>query len=86
MKELKDIMALIPTPLTDNGEVDEASLKRLIDFEMENGCYGVGVLAAIGEGYLFSRVLRGLELGRGNALHHAAITLSAKRRFGTVRC
>ncbi len=55
MRELKDIMALIPTPLTDNGEVDEASLKKLIDFEMENGCYGVGVLAAIGEGYLFSR-------------------------------
>lgn len=52
MKEMKDIMALIPTPLTDDGQVDEASLRKLIDFEMENGCYGVGVLAAIGEGYL----------------------------------
>lgn len=35
--------------------MDEASLRNLIDFEMENGCYGVGVLAAIGEGYLVSR-------------------------------
>ena len=54
MKNLKDIMALIPTPFTDAGEVDEASLKKLIDYEMENGCSGVGVLAAIGEGYLIS--------------------------------
>ncbi len=54
MKQLKDIIALIPTPLTDEGEVDEVSLRRLIDYEMENGCAGVGVLAAIGEGYLIS--------------------------------
>lgn len=55
MRDLKDVMALIPTPLTDKGEVDETGLRKVIDFEMENGCYGVGVLAAIGEGYLFSR-------------------------------
>ncbi len=54
MKQLKDIMALVPTPFTDNGEVDEVGLRRLIDYEMENGCSGVGVLAAIGEGYLIS--------------------------------
>jgi 4-hydroxy-tetrahydrodipicolinate synthase len=54
MKELKGIMPLIPTPLTDEGNIDENSLKRLIDFELENGCSGVGVLAAIGEGYLVS--------------------------------
>lgn len=54
MKHLKDIIALIPTPLTDDGRVDESSLKKLIDYEMENGCDGVGVLAAIGEGYLIS--------------------------------
>src|SRR4030042_4545195 len=52
MSNMKDIMALIPTPFTDNYEVDGDSLRRLIDFEMENGCSGVGVLAAIGEGYL----------------------------------
>jgi len=52
MREFKDVVALIPTPLTDDGRVDETSLKRLIDYEMKNGCNGVGVLAAIGEGYL----------------------------------
>lgn len=55
MKDLKGVMALIPTPLTDTGKVDEDSLRKLIDYDLENGCFGVGVLAAIGEGYLFSK-------------------------------
>ena len=54
MKALKGVIALIPTPVTDTGKVDEDSLKRLIDYDLENGCSGVGVLAAIGEGYLFA--------------------------------
>jgi len=54
MKELKGVIALPPTPLTDEGNINTDSLKSVIDFEMENGCYGVGVLAAIGEGYLMS--------------------------------
>lgn len=53
-KELKGVMALPPTPLTKNGKIDEESLRSIIDFEMEKSCYGVGVLAAIGEGYLMS--------------------------------
>lgn len=55
MKKMKDIVALIPTPLTDEGKLDETGLKKVIDFELENGCNGVGVLAAIGEAYLFDR-------------------------------
>lgn len=54
MKELKGTVALIPTPLTDEGKIDEAGLRNLIDFDMQKGCDGIGVLAAIGEGYLFS--------------------------------
>lgn len=53
MKELKGTLALIPTPLTDNAKVDVEGLRKLIDFDMTNGCNGIGVLAAIGEGYLF---------------------------------
>lgn len=53
MKELKGSVALIPTPLTDEGKFDEAGLRKLIDFDMQGGCDGIGVLAAIGEGYLF---------------------------------
>jgi 4-hydroxy-tetrahydrodipicolinate synthase len=55
MKQLKDIIPLIPTPITDQGKLDEAGLKKVIDFELENGSSGVGVLAAIGESYLFTR-------------------------------
>jgi 4-hydroxy-tetrahydrodipicolinate synthase len=55
MKKMKDIVALIPTPLNEDGKLDEAGLRRVIDFELENGCNGVGVLAAIGEAYFFDR-------------------------------
>jgi len=55
MKEFKDIVALIPTPITDDGKLDETGLRKVIDFELENGCCAVGVLAAIGESYLFQR-------------------------------
>ncbi len=58
MIQPKDVVALIPTPLTDEGKLDEKGLRNLIDFELENGCSGVGVLAAIGEGYLFTREQR----------------------------
>jgi 4-hydroxy-tetrahydrodipicolinate synthase len=54
MSALKGSIALIPTPLKENGSLDEVGLRKLIDYDMEYGCYGVGVLAAIGEGYLFS--------------------------------
>jgi dihydrodipicolinate synthase/N-acetylneuraminate lyase len=52
MKSLNGVIALIPTPLTKKGELDVRDLKNLIDFQFENGCDGVGVLAGIGEGYL----------------------------------
>jgi dihydrodipicolinate synthase/N-acetylneuraminate lyase len=52
--DLKGVVGLLPTPLTEGGTIDEVSLRRLIDYNVENGCDGVGVLAAIGEGYLFS--------------------------------
>jgi 4-hydroxy-tetrahydrodipicolinate synthase len=55
MRKMKDIVALIPTPLNEDGQLDETGLRRVIDFELENGCNGVGVLAAIGEAYLFDR-------------------------------
>ena len=52
MKPLNGVIALIPTPFTKKGELAEKDLKKLIDFQFENGCDGVGVLAGIGEGYL----------------------------------
>ena len=54
-KELKGVMALIPTPLTSDGKLDKDDLRSEIDFVMRNGCDSAGVLAGIGEGYLMSR-------------------------------
>ena len=52
MKSLSGVVSLIPTPLTRKGGVDVEDLGRLIRYQFENGCDGVGVLAGIGEGYL----------------------------------
>jgi len=52
MKPLSGVVSLIPTPLTKKGELEEKDMKKLIDFQFENGCDGMGVLAGIGEGYL----------------------------------
>jgi 4-hydroxy-tetrahydrodipicolinate synthase len=38
--------------LNKKGSLDAEGLKNVIDFEFENKCDGVGVLAGIGEGYL----------------------------------
>lgn len=54
MKDLGGVIPLIPTPLTKKGSIDAEGLKSLIDFEFNNKCDGVGVLAGIGEGYLMS--------------------------------
>ena len=54
MKDFDGVHALVPTPLTKETEIDTDSLRKVIDFEIENGCKGIGVLAAIGEGYLVS--------------------------------
>jgi dihydrodipicolinate synthase/N-acetylneuraminate lyase len=54
MMDFDGVHALVPTPLTKETEIDIDSLRSVIDFELENGVKGVGVLAAIGEGYLLS--------------------------------
>ncbi|MEW6267555.1 MAG: dihydrodipicolinate synthase family protein [Thermodesulfobacteriota bacterium] len=55
MKELKGVIALIPTPVTGEGKLDEIGLRKIMDYDLDNGCFGVGVAAAIGEGYLLSK-------------------------------
>lgn len=54
MKELKGVIALPPTPLTEERNIDTEGIRSIIDFEMKNGCYGVCILAAAGEGYLMT--------------------------------
>lgn len=52
MNDIGGVIPLVPTPLNKKGGVDVEGLKKVIDYEFDNECDGVGVLAGIGEGYL----------------------------------
>src|ERR1700753_2140707 len=41
--------AIAPTPLHDDGRIDEKSIDRMTDFYAEVGCNGVTVLGILGE-------------------------------------
>jgi 4-hydroxy-tetrahydrodipicolinate synthase len=43
------VFAIAPTPFSDAGAIDNASLDRLTDFYSESGCAGVTVLGLMGE-------------------------------------
>jgi len=45
------VLPILPTPFTENGLVDESSMRRLIDFELEVGVHGVSILGFMGEAH-----------------------------------
>lgn len=48
---LHGVLPILPTPFTSAGAVDEVSMRRLIDFELEVGAHGVSVLGFMGEAH-----------------------------------
>ena len=48
---LQGVLPILPTPFTSDGAVDEDSMRRLIDFELEVGAHGVSVLGFMGEAH-----------------------------------
>jgi len=46
---LKGVYAILPTPFDEDRRLDLASLKTLIDFELEVGVHGVTLLGVLGE-------------------------------------
>ena len=50
----RGIWAIIPTPLTVDEAVDEAGLRRLLDYVIQAGVHGVWILGSGGEGPLLS--------------------------------
>ena len=48
---LQGVLPILPTPFTSDGAVDEGSMRRLIDFELEVGAHGVSVLGFMGEAH-----------------------------------
>ena len=53
MKE-QGVFPILPTPFTDQGAIDEVSLRRLIDFELEVGVHGLSILGFMGEAHKLS--------------------------------
>jgi 4-hydroxy-tetrahydrodipicolinate synthase len=52
--DLHGVLPILPTPFSDQGIVDEKSLRRLIDFELEVGVHGVSILGFMGEAHRLS--------------------------------
>ena len=49
MKRIKGVMAVVPTPLTENEDADLPAIERLIDFLAKNGM-SLFALGSAGEG------------------------------------
>ncbi|HYF95265.1 MAG TPA: dihydrodipicolinate synthase family protein [Symbiobacteriaceae bacterium] len=45
---------LMVTPMTESGELDEASIRNLVDFQIENGVHGILALGSTGEFFTLS--------------------------------
>ncbi|MFB6296073.1 MAG: dihydrodipicolinate synthase family protein [Halobacteriales archaeon] len=51
MTELEGVCPIVATPFTEDGAVDEASLRRLIETLLGGGCHGVTLFGVAGEYY-----------------------------------
>ena len=51
MTNLRGVCPIIATPFTETGDVDETSLRRLIDTLIDGGCHGVTLFGVAGEYY-----------------------------------
>jgi 4-hydroxy-tetrahydrodipicolinate synthase len=56
--QIHGVFPILPTPFTDDGVVDEGSLRRIIDYEREVGVQGVSVLGFMGEAHRLSTAER----------------------------
>jgi len=54
MKPLTGVIPAIVTPMNDDGTVDEASLRRLVAYERDEGADGLLILGLSGEGVMLS--------------------------------
>ena len=72
------VMAALPTPLEDNGEIKVKTVKKLIDHLLDEGLYGFYVTGATGEGACLSAKKREVMVnaaieanaGRGKVIVH----------------
>ncbi len=51
MLEAHGVYPILPTPFTEDLEVDESSLRRLVDFQLDAGVHGMAILGFMGEAH-----------------------------------
>ncbi len=79
------VLPILPTPFKDDGSVDESSMRRLIDFEMEVGAHGVSILGFMGESHKMAESERKLVVRSVvNQASGAIPTWVGVRAFGTA--
>lgn len=57
-QRLKGVIAAIPTPVTDAGDIDEATFVKVAQHLLDHGCDGLNVLGTTGEATSFSTAQR----------------------------
>ncbi len=57
------VLPILPTPFTSEGAVDEYSMRKLIDFELQVGVHGVSILGFMGEAHKMAESERKLVVG-----------------------
>lgn len=63
VKRLEGIIPPLATPLTEDEELDESGLRRLIRRVLEAGCHGVFILGGTGEGIYLSDQVQTRTIG-----------------------
>ncbi len=48
---LKGIYPIVPTPFLDSGDLDNASIERLVEFMAHKKVHGLAIMGALGEGH-----------------------------------
>ncbi|MDA0875667.1 MAG: dihydrodipicolinate synthase family protein [Bacteroidetes bacterium] len=79
------VLPILPTPFHSDGSVDETSMRRMIDFELEAGVHGVSILGFMGEAHKMAESERQLIVRATVEQAAGAIpTWVGVRAFGTA--
>jgi 4-hydroxy-tetrahydrodipicolinate synthase len=49
VSDLEGVVAILPTPLTDEGDIDKAGVRHLVEFSADKGLHGVVILGSNSE-------------------------------------
>lgn len=85
--EAKGVFTIMPTPFHDNGALDERSLRRLVDFQLDAGVNGLAILGFMGEAHKLTMAERRqvIEIVMDQVAGRIPVWVGV-RAFGTTGC